>query len=156
MAVIEEKQEIVSLNIMPMLDIFSILILFLLMNFATDPLNHDLNKNVELPFSGTLVSLDDLPTIIVSRKEILVNDKKVIDIAKLKRARGVVSQGAITPLFRELEKMRVSSKLSQKNKVKTLTLEIDKKHKFSLVKKVMRSAQQADFMDFKLMVAKEI
>ena len=154
MASVGNNQDIVSLNIMPMLDIFSILILFLLMNFSTDPLNHDLNPHVELPYSGTLISLDDVPTIVVSRKEILVNDKRVVNIRDLRSSSRLVSQGAILPLYQELKKMEDYSTKNKENKA--LTLEIDKRHKFSVVKKVMKSAQQADFIEFKLMVEKAI
>ena len=154
MASVGNNQDIVSLNIMPMLDIFSILILFLLMNFSTDPLNHDLNDHVELPYSGTLISLDDIPTIVVSRKSVLINDKKILKISDLRDNSPIVEQGAITPLYEELKKMRVPDNVEKKPK--PLTLEIDKRHKFSVIKKVMKSAQQADFIEFKLMVEKEI
>ena len=50
--------------------------------------------------------------------------------------------------------MRVPDNVEKKPK--PLTLEIDKRHKFSVIKKVMKSAQQADFIEFKLMVEKEI
>lgn len=159
MASVGGDKESVSLNIMPMLDIFSILILFLLMNFSTDPINHDVGEGIELPESITTVSLDETPTISVSKTEIMVNDKKILslmggDVEKKDR-----SQGAILPLFHELEKLAENNKRftsKDAKKVNYLTIEMDKTHTFKLLKRIMNTAQQADFIEFKLMVSKEI
>ena len=63
-----------------MLDIFSILVTFLLMSYSSDPISHDPNPALELPDSKTTVSLDEIPAVVVSKNEILVNDKKVITV----------------------------------------------------------------------------
>lgn len=147
----------VSLNIMPMLDIFSILILFLLMNFSTDPVSHELNQAMELPESNTVRSLDEIPAVVVSKNDIQVNGKIVSTLVNKKITDRDITQGAIFPLFKELEKLsEANKKLKKKEKDKPgkLTLEIDKDHKFSLVKKVLFTAQEADFVSFKLMVSK--
>lgn len=149
-----ENGDVVSLNIMPLLDIFSILILFLLMSFSTDPVSHDINGAVDLPDSDTLRSLDEVPTIILTRKEIFVNDKKISTLINGDVPKRQGAQGAIFPLFVELEKLSKANKRMTKKKSDVLTVESDKGHKYALLKKVMLSAQQADFTVFKMMVAK--
>lgn len=153
-----------SLNIMPMLDIFSILLTFLLMSYSTDPVNHDVDQNLELPNSETLISLDEVPTVIVNRNEILINDKKIVDLVGGKVQKKDLSQGAIFPVFKELEAVSKSIK-AMENKVFTgegkkktidkLSLEMDKDHDFRLIKRIMLSAQQAEFISFKLVVGKQ-
>lgn len=152
----DDNGDSISLNIMPMLDIFSILILFLLMSFSTDPVNHDLNEAVELPESGTLSSLDEIPTIVVSKTDISVNGRKVTTLIGQDIQERDISQGAIYPLYNELLKISESGKKFSKDKSVpgSLTIEVDKHHKFSLLKRVMLSAQQANFITFKLMVSK--
>ena len=155
-----DSNEAISLPIMPMLDIFSILVTFLLMSYSSDPISHDPNPALTLPDSMTTVSLDEVPAVIVSKHEILVNDNKILSIAN-----GVdkadTTQGAIYPLFQELVKLNTTnsnySDSSSKNdsKVSTLTLEMDREHKFELMRMVMLSAQQAKFVTFKLVVSKE-
>ena len=158
-SVSNENGESVSLNVMPMLDIFSILILFLLMSFSTEPVSHDLSEGIELPESTTLVSLDEVPVITISKNMISVNDHQISSIedgSVLKRDR---NQGAIHPLFVELEKIAESNKALRKKEdtsVLSLTIESDKNHKFKLLKRVMLTAQQADFVKFKLMVSKQL
>ena len=155
-SVADENSETISLNIMPMLDIFSILILFLLMSFSSDPVSHDLNEAVELPESGTLHSLDEIPTIVLTRNDISVNGKKVGTLINGDIQERDKTQGAIYPLFTELEKIAETNKKfsKKKNKSGALTVEVDKNHRFKLLKRVMLSAQQADFVTFKLMVGK--
>jgi len=155
-SVADENSETISLNIMPMLDIFSILILFLLMSFSSDPVSHDLNEAVELPESGTLNSLDEIPTIVITKNDISVNGKKVGALINGDIQERDNTQGAIYPLFTELEKIAETNKKFSKDKKKSgsLTVEVDKNHKFKLLKRVMLSAQQADFVTFKLMVGK--
>ena len=151
----------VSLNLYPMMDIFSILIVFLLMSFSSDPVNHDVNPSIELPQSRTLASLDEVPAISVTRNEIIVNDKKVVNIVNGDVPEQDRSQGAILPVYEELRKLREAGKRIEKKangKEKdtgTLTMELDKDHRFQLMKRVMLSAQQAEFITFKLMVAKD-
>ena len=50
-----------SLNLTPMLDIFSILVTFLLMSYSTDPVNHDVDENMELLPSVTLSTWTKFP-----------------------------------------------------------------------------------------------
>lgn len=158
MASVGGSDEGVSLNIMPMLDIFSILILFLLMNFSTDPVSHDLDEGVTLPFSATIASLDEIPTVRLSKTSLMVNDHQVTALLDGLVPGKVVTQGAIIPLHEELVKLRAANEAiaKEKNKPGTLTVEIDKEKKFLTIKKVLLSAQQADFVEFKLMVEKQL
>ena len=150
--------EQISLNIMPMLDIFSILILFLLMSFSTEPVSYDVSQGVELPYSSTLISLDEVPALRVTQNKIMVNDKDIVGLSNGQLKKFDKFQGAIYPVFKELEILAAVNKKIQvdSNEPLDITLEVDKSHEFKLVKKVMKSAQQADFIKFNLMVEKDI
>ncbi len=154
-----------TLNLNPMLDIFSILITFLLMSFSSDPVTHDVDAGIELPQSSTLVALDEVPSIVVTKTEIRVNDRVVTTIEAGDVPEKDRTQGAIYPVYQELKKLAESNKrlnIGKSNDPKAkgstgaLTLEMDKGHRFKLMKRVMLSAQQAEFVQFKLMVQKEL
>ena len=155
-SVADDNGESISLNIMPMLDIFSILILFLLMSFSSDPVSHDLSEGVELPESGTLRSLDEVPAVVISKSDISVNGNTIVKLINRDVQERDKTQGAIYPLYSELQKLSAANKKFSKKKYKVgiLTLEVDKNHTFKLLKRVMLSAQQADFVTLKLMVGK--
>ena len=154
------QEEGVSLNLMPMLDIFSILITFLLMSYSTDPVSYDISAGLELPDSVTITALDELPSIIVTKNEIMVNDKKVATILGGDVPEKDRSQGAVYPVFVELEKLAEANKRvfrgkEDKTKTSVLTMEMDQSHQFKLMKRIMLAAQQAEFVTFKLMVARQ-
>jgi biopolymer transport protein ExbD len=158
-----DSGETLSLNLMPMLDIFSILITFLLMSYSTDPVSYDVNSGVELPESSTLSALDELPAIKVTKTEIMVNDKKVANIVGGDVPEKDRSQGAVFPVYQELQKLAEANKRAlgrtfteaDKAKTSTLTMEMDQGHRFKLMKRIMLAAQQAEFITFKLMVSKQ-
>ena len=47
------------------------------MSFSTDPISHDVSKDLELPESKTIISLDEIPTVMVTKKSLMVNDKQI-------------------------------------------------------------------------------
>lgn len=163
-----DSGESLSLNLMPMLDIFSILVTFLLMSYSTDPVNHDVDANLELPDSVTLVNMDEVPSIIVNRDEIYINDNKIVTLQNGRVPEDDIQQGAIYSVFKELEKLSAQNKQvferfsagrgedgERVPKPGELTIEMDRKHDFQLLRRIMLSAQQAEFITFKLLVAKE-
>ena len=155
----------VTLNLYPMMDVFSILITFLLMSFSADPVSYQVNPANELPDSKTLTSLDEVPTIVVTRTDVFVNDKKVTSIQNNDIVEKDRDQGAIRPLYDELMKIRENmNRLKPKNakesttpkkEESTLTMEMHKDDHFQIMRRIMLSGQQAEFFAFKLMAAKE-
>jgi hypothetical protein len=160
------SKDALSLNLNPMLDIFSILITFLLMSFSSDPVSHDVDAGIELPQSNTIIALDEIPTIVVTKTELRVNDKKVADVVGGDVPEKDRTQGAVFPVFEELKKLAEANKRvnkttrsddpTAKGSTGALTMEMDKTHRFKLMKRIMLSAQQAEFVKFKLMVQKEL
>ena len=160
-----DKGGALELNIMPMLDIFSILVTFLLMSYSTDPVSHDIDEDIELPASITMENLDEVPSLIVNSKEIIINDKKICALEKAGEFWDAPekdrTQGAIFPVFKELEKLakvnqtvKVAAGEEEKLAQGVISMEMDKDHNFKLVKRLMLSAQQAEFVTFKLLVSK--
>jgi len=159
-----DSNESLSLNLTPMLDIFSILVTFLLMSYSTDPTNHDVDQNLELPDSVTLVSMDEVPSIVVNRNEILINNKKVVTLQNGKVPAADIQQGAVYPVFQELVEIAKVNKAAadilrggddKKAKPGEITIEMDRKHDFEIMRRLMLAGQQAEFVTFKLLVAKE-
>ena len=160
------SKETLTLNLYPMLDIFSILIVFLLMSYSTDPVSHDVNSGLELPDSVTMITLDELPAIVVTKSELFVNDKKVADVVNGEvptEQLGESFQGGIRPVYDELKRIADANKRiaavtindpAQVGKTGALTMEMDKGHPFKLMKRIMLSAQQAEFVTFKLVVTR--
>lgn len=156
--------ESLSLNLTPMLDIFSILVTFLLMSYSTDPTQHDVDGNLELPESITIASMDEVPAVIINRKEILVNNKSLVTLESGKIPAAELNQGAINSVYKALVEIQEANKLAakelasatddKKSKPPQITVEMDKSHNFELMRRIMLSGQQAEFLTFKLLTSK--
>jgi biopolymer transport protein ExbD len=153
-----------SLNLYPMIDIFSILICFLLMNFSTQGESVETRKGLELPRSEVRMSLDTAATVSISQTDITVQSTVTIPImANGDVAESELLQGGLKRAYTVLQQVRASNEtLKNRNQalglseaeIDTLTLEADKKTTFQLIKRVMLTAQQADFISWKLAVDK--
>jgi biopolymer transport protein ExbD len=153
-----------SLNLYPMIDIFSILICFLLMNFSTQGESVETRKGLELPRSEVRMSLDTAASVSITQTEIVVQSAISIPIlANGDVAESELIQGGIKRAYDVLMSVKKSNEtLKNRNQglglseseLDTLTLEADKKTQFKLIKRVMLSAQQADFISWKLAVEK--
>lgn len=165
MASVDNGEGGFNLNLYPMLDIFSILICFLLMSYSTEGQSVDSNPNLELPTSSVRLSLDESASVSITKTEVVVQGGAVIiplengDVAENRR-----SQGAIPDAYLEFKKLRNSmetlknrdqSLLLNEKDLNTLTMEADKATEFKVIKRVMLSAQQAEFVGWKLAASKE-
>jgi biopolymer transport protein ExbD len=78
---IREKQgEIKELNITAMMDMMTIILVFLLKSWSSSSSSLTVNATLTPPTSSTKLKADDTLTIMVSEKAILVNDKIVTDL----------------------------------------------------------------------------
>lgn len=155
-----------ELNVAPMLDMFTILTVFLLMSFSTDPVNLDVSDILRPPMSNAQKKLEAKPNISISKKELTMNDKFVVKISPdldVDNPKVNLQQGAIMPLYERLKEMRQNLKfLEKKNKGDplfkkmnaTLVLSADENIPFKLLKRVMLTASQAEFVTFDLVVRK--
>ena len=109
----------------------------------------------------------------MTKEAIFINDNKVADIIGGDVPERDRSQGAVFPVFKELEKIAEQNRRIQERARRggrrpadgsgddenkdpgTLTVEMDQAHKFKLIKRILLAAQQAEFIKFKFMVVKE-
>jgi biopolymer transport protein ExbD len=153
-----------TLNLYPILDVFSILIVFLLMNFTTQGQSIESAANLELPKSEVRLSLDEAAAVSITKEEIVIQGQVTIPLdASGDVPARFLDQGAIRPAYEEFVKLAESMQ-TLKNRdqklaltdadVRSLTLESDKGTSFRVIKRIMRSAQQAEFTSWKLALDK--
>lgn len=157
-----------SLNLYPLLDIFSILICFLLMNYSTQGESVESRPNLELPSTDTRVSLDTAASVSITKREIVVQGTLTVPVSiPLGPNRDIPEeeklQGGIKSAYEVFKRVREQNEtLKNRNQglqlsaedVNTLTMEADKDTPFLLLKRVMLTAQQADFISWKLAAQK--
>ncbi|MBM3381271.1 MAG: hypothetical protein FJY29_02405 [Betaproteobacteria bacterium] len=156
-----------ELNLYPMLDVFSILIVFLLMNFSVSGESAEVSANLELPMSSVKISLDSAATVAITRTEIVIqgglkipltpNSQDVVEVYKKD------GQGAIRSAYDSFKKLKAQNetlKNRQKNlalsnsDISTLVMQSDKSIPYRIIKRILASAQQAEFISWKFAVQK--
>lgn len=146
-----KRSQTFGLNITSLTDMFTILLVFLLQNFAAGEVQIDPAEGVRLPQSMTDKNPVDGAKLSISAKEIkfeqkvvaLVKDNKV-DAASLDAS----DSQFIKPLFDELKKLNIENeKLAKTGKV---LLQADENLPYDLLRKVMYTASMAGFPNLKL------
>ncbi len=138
-----------SLNMVSLMDIFTILVFFLLVSAA----NSDIlptPKNIKLPVS----TADKLPkeniVIIIGNNDILIQGKKIARIDRVLKNR----RNVIMPLLMELQKhLKAKGREGAKKMMKKgVTIMGDKDVPYILLKKIMITSAAANFADISLAV----
>src|SRR5258707_13421278 len=69
-----------KIQITSMVDMFVILLVFLLKTYSTSPVNISPKEGLRMPESSSLTDVVDVVKLVVSRDGIFVEDKKVLDL----------------------------------------------------------------------------
>lgn len=164
-----KRRELVEpepLTITSLMDIMTIILVFLLKSYSANPVQLKGGDDLKLPFSTADQEPAESAAITVTLNNILVTDDSV---AKLERrddgtvqvAESDLSAGGfmIDPLFealqKEVDKQKKIEKYNKKAKFTELvTIIVDRNVPFSLLSKVMYTAGQASFSKFKFAVVK--
>ena len=148
------NQTMVDMNLVSLIDVFTILIFFLLSNSGgVESLPSP--KAVLLPESVAEISPRETIVIIVSASEILVDGRKVASVADVLKMEGDV----IAPLQAELELLQSSRKVIRKENEalsKRLTIMGDKEIPYRLLRKIMVTSARANFSDVSFAVTRRI
>ena len=158
----KRRGEDLELSITSLLDIMTILLVFMLMNFATNPMNINPTGDMNLVKSTELHQThEQMTALAITQNHILVEDKPVVQIKQGKvssRAKRDGEDGfVITPLFDALKTAADHQKrISRGNeavKFKGRLLVIgDENVPYRLLSEILYTAGQAEYGEFEFAV----
>ena len=135
-----------SLNLVSLMDIFTILVFFLMVNSSEVEVLQS-NSDIKLPDSSSEQRPKDRLTISVTENELVLAGRKVADVAKLDTGKVSIIEG----LKNELE-----YQAKRKGEIPEGGFEVtimgDKKLPYWLLKKIMLTCQSTDFARISLAV----
>lgn len=142
-----------SLNMVSLMDIFTILVFFLLVSAA----NSDIlptPKDIKLPLSTAQKLPKENLVIVVGEKDILLQGKKVAEVPAVAKS----SQNIILPLMNGLkDQLQNKSSSNAKDLVKRgVTIMGDKEIPYIVLKKLMMTCAASNFTDISLAVNKRV
>lgn len=153
-----KKNSVFDIDITSLLDILTILLVFLLQNYNSSGVVINIPKGIELPKSASQSLNSFGVNIQVSVNQIWVDDKEIINTDSMPTE--LYDQGGrrIIPLYDELVKVKEKIKGVEKSvegaaKFSGLAnLIIDKSLKYDYIKRIMYTCAEAGFKEYKFVV----
>jgi biopolymer transport protein ExbD len=151
-----------ELNITALLDMFTIILIFLIINYSAVSYELKTSGFLEFPKSYSQKKPVAILNVVVDKYNIIVDG-----VVVAKHNSGVIEAGAvddggyrITPLYEALlkysDRMKyiasVNKKIQSEGKI---ILQMDKDIPFSLLRQIMYTAGQAEYNDFKFIAIKK-
>ena len=140
----DRNKQGLDMNLVSLIDIFTILIFFLLSS-ASEVETLPSFKSVKLPESSADTHPRETIVVTISGTEIIVDGRKVADVAEVMRT----DSDVIAPLKAELELLSKRLVIREKNQASKAAITImgDKDIPYRLLRKVMVTSARANFTD---------
>lgn len=149
-----------KIQITSMVDMFVILLVFLLKSYSTSPVNISPSDKLTLPASSSTKDPVDVLKLMVSKEGVFVEDKKVVDLKD-----GQIEVKDVDPsdtqfiraLYTELDlQAQKSRKIASVNDTVEfdgkVIMQADRSMPYELLRKVMYTSMMAGYSDVKIAV----
>jgi biopolymer transport protein ExbD len=160
-----KSEEVSELNITAMMDMMTIILVFLLKSYSASALNVNLSDQLKIPLSSTQVQPQDNINVTISLREVAVNDRRAVAAenglipasAKEGGRPDAFYVGAVyDALKKEVEKQKY---IAQYNPGQPFTGRVnviaDRRIPYRTVMEVLYTAGQAELGEYKFMVMKQ-
>ncbi|RMD95420.1 MAG: biopolymer transporter ExbD [Calditrichaeota bacterium] len=144
------------LRLTPMIDMFTILLVFLLKSYSAEGQIVTISKDLRLPDSSAKKPPISTPIVIVTQEWILLDDEQLVRVVDISRDKGL----EILPLKRKLaEKRTIAEKLGAMDPTLgfkgNVTIQGDREIPFQILKKIMFTCGQEGYNNILLAVNKQ-
>lgn len=153
----EAEGEIKELNITAMMDLMTIILVFLIKSFSASSITVTASEDVRLPLSTARANPKDTVAITITAKSIMVGDKRKVELnASVPKATDLQGK-LILPLDAalkfEVEKLK---KIAERNPSAPFNHEVsiigDKRVPYDLLSSVLYTAGQNELENFRLII----
>ena len=140
-----------KLNLVSLMDIFTILVFFLMVNSASDVQVINQDNAIKLPVS----SADQMPketlALTVTESDILISGRAIVKVNEIR-----AFSGEVEPLLKaelDYQASRASTSVSESGR--PITIIADKELSYDLLKKIMTTCVEAGYASISLAVSRQ-
>jgi len=159
---LKPSSKAMELNITSLMDIMTIILIFLLMSF--DSSEHEVKppEGFELPMSIAEKPIELAIKVTISREELRVEGTRVVRLKNGKVRKSLMAGSAIKPLLKELKRQKakamagINSGQTDENNSEVLYFEAEKGIHYDLIDQVLKTAASAGFTKFRLAVSRKV
>jgi biopolymer transport protein ExbD len=152
------KQKYVPPKLMltSMMDMFTIILIFLIFSFSENPETLTLGEDLDLPRSSSEADYTQAIRIVLSKSELRVNDEVMAQVME-RQIVGLPDEDLTSSsLFQRLKTYRESQKIEEgEPQVRHVLFMCDKTHSFKTINQVIKTAGLAGFPNFQFAVLEE-
>lgn len=146
-------ETIAHLNLTPMMDIMTMLLVFLVKSFATEPENININL-VRPPESTVEKTMEAATKVTVTKQAVLVDDTEVLSLSQIQMGDG---QQAAIPILRDALLERADHLKALENRGGNpfdgrLLVVADETTPYAIITSVLVTAGESKFSEYKLVV----
>lgn len=145
----------VTLNIVALIDIFTVMLFFLIMYTDTSTEIVPIGKNIKLPESIS----DQIPKenilIVVNMSEIVIQGVKIAQTQTVLDSKETIIPAVLSELNRQKDSLRARKMSDENIHNYGVTIMGDKEISYQLLKKVMTTAGEAEFSNISLAVVQK-
>lgn len=139
-----------KLNLVSLMDIFTILVFFLLVNSSeVEVLSRD--KNIELPASLADQQPEEALLLVVGREQILLNGRAISSVSDILGSDDTQIPGLAEELDYRAQRARPLTE-TEEQAGRPITIMGDKRIPYQLLKKIMATCADSDYRDIALAV----
>jgi hypothetical protein len=150
-----------KLMLTSMMDMFTIVLLFLLCSLSSKPEKIRLDKDLDLPHSSAEIGYDQNIKLILTKSQLMIDEEKIADVKDGKISGVDEKDLKASILYKRLKenfeknKDKPVEKPEDKGKEQQIVFVCDKTHEFSVINQVIKTAGLAGYPNFQFAVLKE-
>lgn len=145
-----------DLLITPLVDMFVIIVLFLIANFSATGEVLMMTKDIQLPSASHVKDLDLVPVVMISKDEVIVQGTsvgKVSDIVKSDQMDIPALEEKLRELKQKTDQLhQLANDTSEQSASGDVNIQADKDVTFRIIQRVMYSCSSADYQNINFAV----
>jgi biopolymer transport protein ExbD len=140
-----------------MMDMFTIILIFLIFSFSEDPETLKLSKDLELPRSNTEAGYNKAIKIVLSKKDLRIDDEIMAEVRHKQIVGLAPGDLKSSALYQRLKTRRDNfvPEDGQARQTPHVLFLCDKSHSFKTINQVIKTAGMAGYPDFQFAVLEE-
>jgi len=150
----KRKKGDIGFNLVSLMDIFTILVFFLLVNSSQVEVLQN-QKSIKLPESIAERRPNETMVIMVSKDDILLRNRVIASVSDVMKSNSDVIESLKTELEYQTKRLKDSGFLFDAGKNQEITIMGDREIPYSLLKKIMLTSARANYGRISLAVMKK-
>lgn len=149
---------VAGLNLTAMMDVLTILLVYLIKVYAEAPESITLNDDLRPPLSSAPANIVPSVNILISEKAVLVDSKPVLEVSKgqvVAKENGAAYAPLSAALTKRVETIKAIAARGGSSFDGNLMIVADEDTPYDIISNVLNQAGRAEFTNFRLVVRKK-